>query len=142
MDSAKNRIVAIGITAAICLYPVGDVRAGEPATDEIERGKGLYGIYCGNCHGDQARGDGPAAAKLEIAPADLTVLSKGNGGEFPTHRVVGVIDGREETRGHGRRDMPIWGLAFQEWGSDANQEEEVHSKVRRLIDYLESIQRD
>jgi mono/diheme cytochrome c family protein len=142
MNSATNRFVAIGIIVAVLLCPVGDMRAGEPALDEIERGKRLFAIYCGNCHGDQARGDGPTASILEVAPTDLTVLSKGNGGEFPTEAVVGVIDGREKVRGHGSRDMPIWGLAFQEWGSDANQEEEVQRKVRRLIAYLESIQRE
>jgi mono/diheme cytochrome c family protein len=142
MNSATNRFVSIGIVVVALLSAVGDLRADEPALDEIGKGKQLFAIYCVNCHGDQARGDGPTAVTLNVAPADLTVLSKSNGGEFPTEDVVGVIDGRERVRGHGSRDMPIWGLAFQELDSDANQEEEVIHKVRRLIDYLESIQRE
>jgi len=141
MNSATSRFVAIGSIVAVFLCPVGSLSSGEPASGEIEEGNRLFTIYCGNCHGDQARGDGPTASILEVAPTDLTVLSKRNGGVFPTEDVVGVIDGREKVRGHGSRDMPIWGLSFQEWDSDANQEEEVRRKVRRLIDYLESIQR-
>jgi len=141
MNSATSRFVAIGSIVAVFLCPVGRLSSGEPASGEIEEGNRLFTIYCGNCHGDQARGDGPTASILKVAPTDLTVLSKRNGGVFPTEDVVGVIDGREKVRGHGSRDMPIWGLSFQEWDSDANQEEEVRRKVRRLIDYLESIQR-
>jgi mono/diheme cytochrome c family protein len=37
----------------------------------LERGRRLYAISCGHCHGAGAKGDGPVAAKF-VKPADLT----------------------------------------------------------------------
>lgn len=38
----------------------------------IDNGKELYTIYCSVCHGDDAKGTGPIAAKLSVPPDDLT----------------------------------------------------------------------
>ncbi|MBK8479261.1 MAG: cbb3-type cytochrome c oxidase subunit II [Opitutaceae bacterium] len=40
-------------------------------TDNSERGAKLFGPLCASCHGDDARGRGPLAAKLALPPADL-----------------------------------------------------------------------
>jgi len=45
-------------------------------------------------------------------PTDLTQIRKTHGGQFPFWRVYRVIDGREDVRGHGMRDMPIWGQRY------------------------------
>lgn len=38
----------------------------------IKNGKTLYQTYCAPCHGDNGKGDGPAAASLNPKPADHT----------------------------------------------------------------------
>jgi len=105
---------------------------------EPDEGAAIFSVYCANCHGKTAQGDGPIAKLLRVRPADLTRLKKD--GEFPAERVHAVIDGRRETKGHGYRDMPIWGLAFQDLGQDTNQEREVERRIEFLVDYLKSIQ--
>ncbi len=44
---------------------------GDPAS--AERGRPLYGQHCVTCHGVEGRGDGPGAAGLSPAPADLSL---------------------------------------------------------------------
>ena len=48
------------------------------------RGPDLYHAHCAACHGPEGKGNGPAAAALKTKPADLTILTKNNGGKFPT----------------------------------------------------------
>ncbi|MGB3314387.1 MAG: cytochrome c [Albidovulum sp.] len=76
-------------------------------------GRALYMDYCASCHGLEGRGDGPAAAGLGKAPADLTGLAARNGGVFPRVHVMSVIDGytRRDDRGS---VMPELGAALQE----------------------------
>jgi len=122
-------------------YPVR-AQETEPDQELIERGRMVYTIYCGNCHGPSGRGDGPTGRILEVKPSDLTKLSDGNDGEFPFGKVYRTIDGRETVRGHGDSRMPIWGLTFQELDADTNQEDQVRGKILQLIEYLKSIQGD
>lgn len=108
--------------------------------DLVERGRQTYEVYCWNCHGETGRGNGPMAEMLTVRPTDLRLLSASNEGEFPFDRLYRVIDGREEVAGHGDREMPIWGMTFQERGLDRNQEDEVRGRILQLILYLRSIQ--
>jgi hypothetical protein len=78
---------------------------------------------------------------LTIAPADLTRLSKNNKNEFPFWRVYDVVDGRVEVRGHGTREMPIWGYAFQqEEPKNLAAETKAVGRILSLVFYLQSIQ--
>ncbi len=66
-------------------------------------------------------------------------------GSFPADRVRDIIDGREGVRGHGMKEMPVWGDVFQTSslepsGSDESGEERSKRKVHELVLYLESIQ--
>lgn len=73
-------------------------------------GKVAYGQMCADCHGADARGDGPKAALLSVKPADLTTLSARSGGVFPMLRVIGVIDGSDRAAEHnGPSAMPEFG---------------------------------
>src|SRR5262249_18245872 len=76
-------------------------------------GKPNFDQHCAVCHGQDAKGTGPAMNLLTVKPADLTQLSKRNNGTFPFWKTYRVIDGREEMKGHGDRDMPIWGAEFR-----------------------------
>lgn len=101
-----------------------------------------YQQYCASCHGRDGKGKGPMADLLRTAPADLTQLSKKNGGQFPFWRVYRTIDGREEVMAHGTRGMPVWGAHFltQEGGQPLD-EHRVLGRILALVYYLESIQK-
>lgn len=110
------------------------------ADEDVEAaGKARFMESCAVCHGPDAKGGGPFATLLKAAPSDLTVLSQGNGGEFPFGRVYDAIDGRASVKGaHGSKDMPIWG---GEWkGSSVAAETAVRGQVLEMIIYLRSIQ--
>jgi putative copper export protein/mono/diheme cytochrome c family protein len=42
------------------------------SAQSIAGGESLFAAHCASCHGQEARGDGPASASLNIKPADLT----------------------------------------------------------------------
>lgn len=44
----------------------------EGQADAVAAGQELYATNCATCHGDGGKGDGPAGAALDPAPADLT----------------------------------------------------------------------
>lgn len=109
----------------------------------VTSGKREYRRYCAQCHGLNAKGDGPVATALKKKPTDLTMLAKKNNGEFPEKKVVAFIDGSETVAAHGSRAMPIWGLAFRKPSSThtaAHTTREVHERINMLVDYLKSVQ--
>ena len=75
---------------------------------DAEKGQALFASYCAQCHGADAKGGGPMAEMLAIETPDLTVLSRGNDGVFPTFEVATKIDGRAQVLAHGG-DMPLFG---------------------------------
>ena len=119
--------------------------ATPPAQAFVLSGKDEYVFHCASCHGLDGRGDGPAAAVFKIKPANLTLLSRRNGGVFPAKRVFATIDGTAIVAAHGSRDMPVWGEIFERQGSNtynrAATAREVRERIQRLVHYLESIQR-
>ena len=81
--------------AALALPWVVPVSAGQPeAAKSIPAGSGLFSTYCVVCHGADAKGTGPLADSLKRRPADLTLLAKNNGGQYPRDMVARIIDGR------------------------------------------------
>lgn len=67
-------------------------------------------MNCAQCHGADAKGDGPRSAALRTKPADLTLLARKNNGVFDAGAIYQLIDGREPgSRPHLSADMPIWG---------------------------------
>lgn len=62
-------------------------------TPEVTRGAAVFDANCAGCHGAGARGNGPLAARLALAPPDLTGLAAANGGVFPRDRVFETIYG-------------------------------------------------
>ena len=117
--------------------------AQEPAAGidpAVERGQRMFQVYCGSCHGLEARGDGTVADLLKVTPPDLTTLRQRNDGRFPTEQVHRTIDGREELRAHGSREMPIWGIGLQDLSRDSDQENEVAGRIADLVRFLATIQ--
>ena len=84
------------------------------AAQDMSYGEAEYLNSCAVCHGLEGKGDGPFGDVLVKRPADLTRLSKQNGGDFPYSRVFAVIDGRYVLPEHGEPEMPVWGRRFLE----------------------------
>ncbi|MGA7295160.1 MAG: cytochrome c [Terriglobales bacterium] len=101
-------------------------------------GKEMFMNYCASCHGKDAKGDGPAAASLKEAPADLTTLAKRNGGKYPVDKVTSILRGQATVVPHGDQEMPVWGPVF--WRMSGGHEEVVQQRIANLNRYLESVQ--
>jgi mono/diheme cytochrome c family protein len=136
--------VAAALAAAALLASAPAPSRASAATQSpehaIDRGALLYRIHCANCHGDGGEGDGPMAEVLTERPPDLTRLPRTAEGGFPADEVRAAIDGREAILSHGRQEMPVWGLTFQQRGRDTDQEAEVRGRIDDLIAFLRSIQ--
>ena len=64
---------------------------------------------CSDCHGSDARGNGPMTKNLTKIPPDLTQISKRAGGKFDEKAVFDWIIGLNMPTSHGTCEMPIWG---------------------------------
>lgn len=102
------------------------------------KGVDLFRAHCAACHGSDGAGSGPLASALKSKVADLTVIAKNNGGQFPTKRVQATILGDEVLTSHGSRDMPIWGPIFHQVEAD---QDFGNVRVENLVKYLQSIQK-
>jgi len=98
-------------------------------------GQKLYVDLCASCHGNDGKGNGPAAPALKVLPPSLVTIAKAHGGTFSHGDVTDAINGTGRTMGtpaHGTIDMPIWGRSqFKDHSMLA---------VRNIVVYLESIQ--
>jgi mono/diheme cytochrome c family protein len=101
------------------------------------KGADLSAAHCAACHGSDAKGNGPMASVLKAKAPDLTVLSKNNGGEFPSARVRKAITGDDILVSHGSREMPVWGPIFHQVESD---QDFGNVRLQNLMKYLASIQ--
>jgi len=101
-------------------------------------GKEMYTAYCAACHGTDGKGGGPASGALKIPPTDLTLLSKNNGGKYPSMKVSSSIRNESAVPAHGSKEMPVWGALF--WSVSSGHESEVQQRVVNLTKYIESLQ--
>ena len=105
--------------------------------DSIQ-GADLYKAYCASCHGLDAKGAGPMAVSLKVAPLDLTRISIRNGGTFPLTRVQKIISGEvQPSSGHGSSAMPVWGPIFSKVTRDVDL---GRVRIDNLARYLRDIQ--
>ncbi len=110
---------------------------------DVQAGQELYGLYCAQCHGTDATGNGPMAELLAVQTPDLTTLAADNGGVFPAEAAARQIDGRARVLAHGG-DMPVFGPFFA--GDETivqvptGQPMAVSRPLADLLAYLESVQ--
>lgn len=110
---------------------------------QITSGKLMFRQYCAPCHGMDGTGDGPVADTLKKKPANLTLLTKNNGGKFPYDHVYNMISGQEVVASHGTREMPIWGVLFSSRtmpGAPGRTPAQVKARIDTIISFVESIQ--
>ena len=127
-------ITSIVLLALITLLFSGTTLASTDREKLIERGKIAYLIYCSNCHGQDATGNGPVAQLLTVPPSDLTLLKRKGMNEFPFGQIyLNSIDRRKNSMLHGYNQMPIWGAAFGEKRATIFNE---------IVHYLETLQKN
>jgi mono/diheme cytochrome c family protein len=112
---------------------------------QMSYGEAEYLNSCAVCHGLEGKGDGPLGDELIRRPADLTTISRRNGGTFPYAHVYAVIDGRYAVPSHGEREMPVWGRQFVQddaklYGQAAG-EIVTSERIHNLAGYVQSLQR-
>lgn len=114
----------------------------EPPAYSAFNGQQTYKTLCSNCHGVKGEGDGYLVESLLKRPTDLTTLAQRHDGKYPADKVASYVDGREEVREHGRREMPIWGDALL-WPEEESPERRGHvqRKIGELVEFLRTIQK-
>ncbi len=147
MSTRKLILLLTALIAFTCAVAAQDQTQGPPEktikhvpikpTSPVS-GKDMYVTYCAVCHGTDGKGGGPAASALKVASTDLTLLSKNNGGKYPSLKVTSAIEGESGHPAHGSKEMPVWGALF--WSLSGGHEGEVQQRVTNLNKYIESLQ--
>lgn len=120
--------------------------ASAVGADKVDIGKREYLQSCVTCHGTDGKGKGPFAQALELPVPDLSTLAKRNSGVFPVSRVFEVIDGQQELKAHGPREMPIWGKHYSVSAAPShddyayNPEAAARARILALVEYLFRLQ--
>jgi len=135
----RHSLALFSAVAALCDSASAWAQTGEEKL--AAAGRDEYSRYCASCHGTEGKGDGPIAADLSVAPADLTQISARRGGVFPQAMIAEFIDGRRRVRAHGPANMPVWGERFDREAPTAPAGDiAIRGRVLPLIEYLRSIQ--
>ena len=105
-------------------------------------GADLYRANCARCHGADARGGGPDAPDMPVAPSDLTALAAQNGGVFPADAVIAQVYGY--TGRHQMGGMPEFGPLLEGrqvlWTTAEGDQVPTPEKLVVLTRYLETLQ--
>ena len=123
---------------------VASLAATAQAQPKTDLGKREFETKCAVCHGTDGKGGGPYAEQLKRKLPDLTTLAQRNGGVFPVSRTYETIEGAG--KGHGPRDMPIWGLDYTIQAAEVlpdlpyNQAVYVRTRIMSLLEYLNQLQ--
>lgn len=136
------RIPRLLLTALVCA--AGSMAMTAQAQSKTDLGKREFETKCAVCHGMDGKGGGPYAEQLKRKLPDLTTLAQRNGGVFPVSRTYETIEGAG--KGHGPRDMPIWGLDYTIQAAQVlpdlpyNQAVYVRTRIMSLLEYLNQLQ--
>lgn len=135
-----TKLLIAGAALAVMAQP------GIAEAQTASRGAEAYTLACGQCHGQQGRGDGPLARVLNTPPADLTTLRQRDPNrEFPFFRVFQMVDGRTVMPAHGTREMPAWGAVFAIEAADRfgphGAETYIRGRIVELVTHIETLQR-
>jgi mono/diheme cytochrome c family protein len=119
-----------------------------PVAAETAAGRQDYMTLCADCHGADAKGNGPLAKNLTKVPPDLTRIRDRANGVFDEKAVFDWILGLKMTESHGSREMPIWGdWLMDEAVEDSTSldaaraaEREIEQRIMGIVEYLKARQ--
>ena len=126
-------ILLLGVALAMA-------RPALAAGNDVADGHRYFLRYCASCHGTDGLGDGPASKSLTTPPTNLRKLGDKYGVPLPAHKIAELIDGRDTTRAHGSREMPVWGEKLYEVGAGERGEYGIGEVIGKIIAYLDTIQ--
>lgn len=137
-----KRFVFAVMTAAV-VVDMGYSQSNSNVTIPVNKttaasGKQMFTNYCAPCHGMNGKGHGPVASSLKSPPADLTMLSKNNNGQFPDNHIAAVLRLGTKIPSHGTPEMPIWGPILGKL--DQPNPENQQLRISNLTRYLKTIQ--
>jgi mono/diheme cytochrome c family protein len=137
-----NRTIILGVLLLLVFAASANVElvANNSQTEmsDIASGKKTYLEYCAVCHGDDAKGVGPAASALKMTPPDLTTLAKQHAGRFPEDYVTKIVRFGKPIQAHGSAGMPVWGPIFN--ARDKFSDLAVRKRIKDLCLYLATLQ--
>jgi mono/diheme cytochrome c family protein len=110
-------------------------RARQPNTLS---GKETFLKYCASCHGEDAKGKGPASIALKPQPSDLTTLARRHDGKYPLGYVAAVVKFGRNVAAHLSDDIPVWGSRFRDLDTTKDPTGQLH--VDDVVAYIESLQ--
>jgi mono/diheme cytochrome c family protein len=145
MNPKLVRAFTVG-AIAVGASTIAHAQQTSSASQKVDLGKYYYESHCAICHGSSGTGlpPDPGWSLLIKDIPNLTTLSKRNGGVFPFERVYDTIDGRNEVRAHGPRDMPVWGRVFSAQSLDLSpyydREAFARAKILALTEYVYRLQ--
>ena len=145
MYSKLVEVFALGVVA-LGVGTTANAQQSGPAASSVDVGKYEYDGHCAICHGlsGTAKEEGAYSSLLSKTIANLTTLSKNNGGVFPFARVYQTIDGREQVQAHGTREMPVWGREYMAMSANISpyydHEAFARGKILALTEYVYRLQ--
>lgn len=139
MTTRTLLLLGLAVSLVSAVPALAQARAKQTPSISIDSlvGRDSFQMYCASCHGPAGHGDGPVASELRSRPADLSTLAQRNEGAFPRDRVRRLVSGDAALSAHGTSEMPVWGLMFRMFESDAR----VRERIENLLTYLESLQK-
>jgi mono/diheme cytochrome c family protein len=143
----KLQVQRLSLTLALAIGLAAQGTAAV-AVDANQAARQDFLTLCADCHGEDARGNGPVAKNLTKQPPDLTQISDRAGGKFDEKVVFDWIVGFDMPASHGTREMPIWGdwLLDEAVGDSTSleaanaAEKEVTERVMALVKFLKTLQ--
>ncbi len=138
----KRFTLAILVATAFFFVAVAQQPSVKISVNEtpVTSGKQMFVSYCAPCHGVNGRGHGPAASALKMPPADLTMLSKSNQGNFPAYHLASVLRFGSEMPAHGSAEMPVWGPTLTRMDQNDNDHSKAALRISNLTRYIETLQ--
>jgi mono/diheme cytochrome c family protein len=144
MRYVRLAILTLGIGIGVVASAQTSTKTGSKAN--LATGGELFHQNCSVCHGVDGKGPSPGSTydpesiepQKRVKPANLTILSEQNAGEFPADRVRDAIYFKGSIpEQHGTPEMPAWGNVFYLLKS---RPKVLKERLRELSAYIESIQ--
>lgn len=106
---SRGGLSGLGIVSTLLIAHFVRAASGEAPPSDLERGSALYARHCAVCHGDEGRGDGPAAYLLHPAPRNFA------SGRFRLVSTVNGVPTQGDLIATMRRGMPGSAMPPWEW---------------------------